>query len=205
MTAGYTMPNTTTTLTYNGDGPVRLPGRFDGDGGRFTPPTTYSIITRDDRGAVLVGHRRVADDHTNATAGQMNNVSVTISGAPADGDTFTIGPNTGASNDGRNALALSNLSTAKSLTGGTVTLTSAYANYVNHIGNQTNQIQTSSTAQTLAGDADHHRAAVGVGREHQRRSSQPASVPAAVSGEQQGHPDRADAVPDDTRHLPVRR
>jgi flagellar hook-associated protein 1 FlgK len=83
----------------------------------------------------------------NTTAGQMNKVSVTISGVPAAGDKFTIGPNTGANNDGRNALALSNLSTAKSMNGGTVTLTGAYANYVNDIGNQTNQIQTSSTAQ----------------------------------------------------------
>ncbi|NYH17636.1 flagellar hook-associated protein FlgK [Paraburkholderia bryophila] len=78
----------------------------------------------------------------------MNNVTTTISGTPAAGDKFTIGPNTGATSDGRNALALSNLSTAKALAGGTVTLSGAYANYVNQIGNQTNQVQTASTAQT---------------------------------------------------------
>ena len=60
-------------------------------------------------------HRRELTISPHATAGQMNNVSVTISGVPAAGDKFTIGPNTGANNDGRNALALSNLSTAKSL------------------------------------------------------------------------------------------
>ncbi|WP_341313953.1 flagellar hook-associated protein FlgK [Paraburkholderia sp. IMGN_8] len=145
VTAGYTMPNATTTLTYNGTGLSGFPA-----GSTVTvagsPATTYPIASAttvvpysSSTGAALTIN--------NATAGQMNNVSVTISGAPAAGDKFTIGPNTGATNDGRNALALSNLSTAKALAGGTVTLTGAYANYVNQIGNQTNQIQTSSTAQ----------------------------------------------------------
>jgi flagellar hook-associated protein 1 FlgK len=78
----------------------------------------------------------------------MNNVTVTISGAPDSGDSFTIGPNTGAASDGRNAQLLSNLTSAQALGGGTSTLTQAYANYVNGVGNQTTQIQSSSTAQT---------------------------------------------------------
>jgi flagellar hook-associated protein 1 FlgK len=146
VTAGYTMPNATTTLSYNGAGLSGFPA-----GSTVTvagsPPTSYPIATA----ATVVPYSSATGASltiTNPTLGQMNNVSVTISGAPAAGDTFTIGPNTGASNDGRNALALSNLSAAKVLSGGTVTLTGAYANYVNQIGNQTNQIQTSSTAQT---------------------------------------------------------
>lgn len=146
VTAGYTMPNATTTLTYNGAGLSGFPaGSTVTVAG--TPPTSYPIATT---GTVVPysAATGAALTITSATAGQMNNVSVTISGAPAAGDTFTIGPNTGASNDGRNALALSNLSTAKALAGGTVTLSGAYANYVNQIGNQTNQVQTASTAQT---------------------------------------------------------
>ncbi|NPT55670.1 flagellar hook-associated protein FlgK [Paraburkholderia elongata] len=146
VTAGYTMPNATTTLSYNGAGLSGFPtGSTVTVAG--TPPTTYPIASA----ATVVPYSSITGATltiNNATAGQMNNVSVTISGAPAAGDTFTIGPNTGANNDGRNALALSNLSTAKAMAGGTVTLTGAYANYVNQIGNQTNQIQTSSTAQT---------------------------------------------------------
>ncbi|MFM0636602.1 flagellar hook-associated protein FlgK [Paraburkholderia metrosideri] len=146
VTAGYTMPNATTTLSYNGTGLSGFPA-----GSTVTvagsPSTTYPIT---DATTVVPYSSSTGAALTinNTTAGQMNNVSVTISGAPAAGDTFTIGPNTGASNDGRNALALSNLSAAKALGGGTVTLAGAYANYVNQIGNQTNQIQTSSTAQT---------------------------------------------------------
>ncbi|WP_434107741.1 flagellar hook-associated protein FlgK [Paraburkholderia caffeinilytica] len=146
VTAGYTMPNATTTLTYDGTGLSGFPaGSTVTVAG--TPPTTYPI-TNTSTVVPYSSSTGAALTINNTTAGQMNNVSVTISGAPAAGDTFTIGPNTGASNDGRNALALSNLSTAKALGGGTVTLTGAYANYVNQIGNQTNQIQTSSTAQT---------------------------------------------------------
>ncbi len=145
VTAGYTMPNSTTTLTYDGTGLTGFPvGSTVTVAG--SPATTYPITSAttvvpysSSNGASLTIN--------NPTAGQMNNVSVTISGVPAAGDKFTIGPNTGANNDGRNALALSNLSTTKSMNGGTVTLTGAYANYVNDIGNQTNQIQTSSTAQ----------------------------------------------------------
>ncbi|MBW9106365.1 flagellar hook-associated protein FlgK [Paraburkholderia phenoliruptrix] len=145
VTAGYTMPSSTTTLTYNGTGLTGFPvGSTVTVAG--SPATTYPITSAttvvpysSSTGATLTIN--------NTTAGQMNNVSVTISGVPAAGDKFTIGPNTGANNDGRNALALSNLSTANSMNGGTVTLTGAYANYVNDVGNQTNQIQTSSKAQ----------------------------------------------------------
>ncbi|MFM0239949.1 flagellar hook-associated protein FlgK [Paraburkholderia phytofirmans] len=146
VTAGYTMPNSTTTLSYDGTGLSGFPvGSTVTVAG--SPATMYTIASA----ATVVPYSSATGATltiNNATAGQMNNVSVTISGAPAAGDKFTIGPNTGATNDGRNALALSNLSTAKALAGGTVTLTGAYANYVNNIGNQTNQIQTSSTAQS---------------------------------------------------------
>jgi flagellar hook-associated protein 1 len=86
---------------------------------------------------------------TNSTStGSMNGVTVTLSGTPASGDSFTIGPNTGATNDGRNAQLLSNLASAQVLSGGTSTLTDSYASYVNNIGNQTSEVTTSSTAQT---------------------------------------------------------
>ena len=77
----------------------------------------------------------------------MNNVTVTISGAPDDGDTFSIGPNTGAANDGRNAQLLSNLTNATVLSGGPSTLTGAFADYVNGIGNQTVAVQTAASGQ----------------------------------------------------------
>ncbi|HDR9488156.1 TPA: flagellar hook-associated protein FlgK [Burkholderia aenigmatica] len=75
-------------------------------------------------------------------------VTVTVSGTPTAGDTFTVAPNTGGTNDGSNALALSKLVNAKSFGNGSTTLTGAYANYVNGIGNTTSQLKSSSAAQT---------------------------------------------------------
>ncbi|SAK99373.1 flagellar hook-associated protein FlgK [Caballeronia temeraria] len=75
-------------------------------------------------------------------------VSATISGTPKDSDTFTIAQNKGGTSDGSNALAMSNLVSAKSLNGGSDTLTSSYSSYINNIGNQTNQLKATSTAQS---------------------------------------------------------
>jgi flagellar hook-associated protein 1 FlgK len=77
----------------------------------------------------------------------MNGISVSLAGTPGNGDKFTIAANTGAANDGRNALTMSSLITATTFNG-SATLTTAYANYVNTIGNTTSQLNSSSTAQT---------------------------------------------------------
>ncbi|MBB3255826.1 flagellar hook-associated protein 1 FlgK [Paraburkholderia bannensis] len=84
---------------------------------------------------------------TSATSGNTNNVSFSMTGTPATGDTFTIGKNTSGSQDGRNALALANLTSGTSFTN-SQTLTNAYSNYVNAIGNTASQLKASSTSQT---------------------------------------------------------
>ncbi|MCA7986148.1 flagellar hook-associated protein FlgK [Burkholderia vietnamiensis] len=108
-----------------------------------TPPTSVTIANPTDsvpydasQGAKMT------------MSGTLNGVTVTLSGAPSDGDSFSIGPYAGGTSDGANALALSQLVTAKSLGGGTTTLTGAYANYVNAIGNTASQLKSSSAAQT---------------------------------------------------------
>ncbi|KVL16090.1 flagellar hook-associated protein FlgK [Burkholderia sp. MSMB1826] len=75
-------------------------------------------------------------------------VTVTVSGTPAVGDTFKVVPNTGGTNDGSNALALAKLVNSKAFGNGSTTLTGAYANYVNGIGNTASQLKSSSAAQT---------------------------------------------------------
>jgi flagellar hook-associated protein 1 FlgK len=81
-------------------------------------------------------------------SGAMNGVTVAISGTPANGDSFTIGANTSAQSDGRNAQLLSNIVSATTLNGGTSTLTTAYANYVNAVGDTTDEVDASNTQQT---------------------------------------------------------
>ena len=116
-----------------------------------TPPTTYHdhlarrpwCRIRPATGATLtINNRR-------RPAGSMNGVTVTISGTPADGDTFTDRPE--HRRDQRRpqrAAAVEPVHREGRCRAARSTLTSAYANYVNNIGNQASQVQTSSTAQS---------------------------------------------------------
>jgi flagellar hook-associated protein 1 len=151
VSAGYSAPTSASTITYTaGTGLTGFPvGTVVTVAG--SPSTSYPIGSATTAvpyspgsGATLT----ITNPSNSTNAGVMNNVTVTLSGTPADGDSFTIGPNTGATNDGRNAQLLSNLTSAQALSGGSATLTDAYASYVNGIGNQTAQIQASATAQS---------------------------------------------------------
>ncbi|GBH25912.1 flagellar hook-associated protein FlgK [Burkholderia vietnamiensis] len=107
-----------------------------------TPPTSVTIANPTDSVPY-----NASQGAKMTMSGTLNGVTVTLSGAPSDGDSFSIGPYAGGTSDGANALALSQLVTAKSLGGGTTTLTGAYANYVNAIGNTASQLKSSSAAQ----------------------------------------------------------
>jgi flagellar hook-associated protein 1 len=132
VTAGYSIPSSMT-LTYNATNQ------------QFTSNVQ---VTLPNGSTVLAGTPFAYNPAQGLTISNGSKVSATISGTPANGDTFTIGANTGGSSDGSNALAMANLGTAKSLNGGTDSLTSAYANYVNQVGNETNNLQSSSTSAT---------------------------------------------------------
>lgn len=77
----------------------------------------------------------------------FNGWTVQISGLPAAGDVFTIGPNTNGTADSRNALLLGGLRTANTLIGGTASYQSAYGQLVSDIGNKTHELEVTSTAQ----------------------------------------------------------
>ena len=76
----------------------------------------------------------------------FDNMSVTLDGVPAGGDTFSIAPNTGATGDNRNAALLASLTEAH-LVGGTATLDAAYGQLVARVGTDTSQAGIESTAQ----------------------------------------------------------
>ena len=81
----------------------------------------------------------------------FNGISLSVSGAPADTDTFTVVPNTSAG-DNRNVLLLGSLQTKNILNGGTATYQSAYSQLVSSVGNATRESQVSglSSATLLA-------------------------------------------------------
>lgn len=74
-------------------------------------------------------------------------VSFTLSGAPADGDRFTIGPNTNGVGDNRNAVLLGAIQSATVLGNGTSTLQGAYAQVVNSVGNKTRELELTGKAE----------------------------------------------------------
>ena len=78
----------------------------------------------------------------------FNGMTVTISGAPANGDIFTIGKNTGGVSDGSNALLLGALQNKKTLGNGTASFNDAYGQLVSTVGNKARQVQIANTAQT---------------------------------------------------------
>jgi flagellar hook-associated protein 1 FlgK len=77
----------------------------------------------------------------------LGGISVVITGAPKDGDTFSIGRNTAGVSDGRNALALGQLQTQNTMSGKTASYQSAYAQLVSDNGNKTREVKVTGAAQ----------------------------------------------------------
>jgi flagellar hook-associated protein 1 FlgK len=81
-------------------------------------------------------------DNASYTVGGMN---FTLTGAPQNGDTFTISRNSGIG-DTRNASLLGDLQSKNILENGSATYQSAYAHIVSAIGNKTREVQVNAEA-----------------------------------------------------------
>lgn len=73
-------------------------------------------------------------------------ISVTLAGAPAEGDSFSIGPNSNGAGDNRNMNLLVKIQTTNIMEGGKATLQSSYAELVSFVGNKTREVQVNSQA-----------------------------------------------------------
>lgn len=107
------------------------------------PPSTFNVVDTT-TGSTL------ASNVTYTSGGNIsyNGWTTSISGTPLTNDVFTISANANATLDGNNALAIANLQTSNTMTGGTSTFAGVYANLVGQIGAQTNQLQVTSQAQS---------------------------------------------------------
>ncbi|TWI02842.1 flagellar hook-associated protein 1 FlgK [Luteimonas cucumeris] len=88
-------------------------------------------------------------------AGQVishNGWSVTLDGAPAAGDNFTIGASGTGSSDNGNAKLLANLDDASALNGGTLTLNGAIGGLTTSVGSAARQADYSAEAQQVIHD-----------------------------------------------------
>ncbi|CAN7319492.1 flagellar hook-associated protein FlgK [Variovorax sp. LjRoot130] len=82
----------------------------------------------------------------------FDGIKLSMTGAPAQGDTFTIKKNVGGVSDGSNALLLTALQKKNTMGGGSSTFNSAYAQLVSSVGNRTMEIRVAETTQTSVTD-----------------------------------------------------
>jgi len=81
-----------------------------------------------------------------------NGWSITLDGAPAVGDTFTVNPTGANSSDNRNAKQLAAAEHVKLLGGGTLSLNGAVAGLTASVGSAARSAEHAATAQTLIHD-----------------------------------------------------
>jgi flagellar hook-associated protein 1 FlgK len=89
----------------------------------------------------------VSPPYTDGATYAFNGVSFTLSGTPANGDTFSVAPNVSGTNDNRNAQALAALASQNLVANRTTTFAGAYGELVATVGNTASNAQTEQTAQ----------------------------------------------------------
>jgi flagellar hook-associated protein 1 len=118
---------------------------------RFTSATTYSVFANPpgaalEAGITYVPGAEVFGGGPPASSSSLDyGYRIQITGAPATGDEFTVGYNTGGIGDNRNALALGQIQTTNVLQGdsangltATSTLQGTYAQLIADVGTKTN-------------------------------------------------------------------
>ena len=120
---------------------------------RFTSPTAYSIYDNTNPASPTliqagIAYDALAQNEVFPTSTAVDyGYRVSLTGAAAAGDAFTVGYNTSGVADNRNALLLAGLQTANTVANGTANYQSAYTQLVSQVGNRTRQIQVQSQAQ----------------------------------------------------------
>ena len=126
--------------------PVTL--SFDGATGQMTGfPAGLPVRVVDTAGAVTNYPAPAANvPYTNGATYSFGGVSVTLTGAPGNGDTFQIAANSSGTGDTRNIGLLGDLQTKNIFNNGSATLQSSYAQIVSTVGNKTREVQVNARA-----------------------------------------------------------
>lgn len=90
--------------------------------------------------------------YTAGSAITFNGMSISLSGTPASGDSFTINATGNVPGDNRNALLLAGVLGQAVLAGGSASIQGAVGQFISGIGVQTNQAQTGRDAQQVVMD-----------------------------------------------------
>jgi len=105
-------------------------------------------VTVTNNGVATVFAAGVPVTYTDGATVSFGGVSFTLTGAPANGDTFTVTPNTNATGDSRNALLMAGLQTKNLMANGLLNLQEAYGQLVGEVGAKANEMTVLSSAQT---------------------------------------------------------
>ncbi len=127
--------------------PVTL--TFDSATGTFSGFPAGMPVTVTTNGVATTFPAGTPVPYTAGSTITFGGAEVKISGAPANGDTFTISANSNGDGDNRNMLALGELQTKNVLQGGTANYNSAYSQVVSLVGNKTRELQANSAAEGL--------------------------------------------------------
>ena len=111
-------------------------------------PAGASVVATTSAGVSTTYPSGTPVSYTTGMTLSFSGISVGFTGAPADGDTFSIGANAKGTGDSRNAVLLSALQTSNTLNGGTTTFQGAYSQMVNQVGNTTSELTTMGTTET---------------------------------------------------------
>ena len=135
FTLSPSIPTATATLTFNSANNTisGFPATANVTVTNGTASTTYPAGT--------------AVPYTSGATYSYNGVGFSLSGSPANGDVFKVGPNTNGTGDNRNALLMQQIQTQNGLVGGTTTIQGAYAQFVSLVGNKTNEVQATNTSE----------------------------------------------------------
>lgn len=120
---------------------------FSSATGMLTGFPATSAVTVDAGGTVTTYPAGAPVPYNAGAKISFDGIEISLSGTPADGDQFTIQPNTGGVGDNRNALLLAGLQSAKTLGGGTLSFGDAYSQLVGEIGVRTRELDITSSVQ----------------------------------------------------------
>lgn len=131
-TASTLFVNPAATLDPNLQQPVTI---------TFTSPTTFDVSGAGTGNPVGLAYTPGADII-------FNGWTLRITGTPASGDSFGVGPNTNGIGDNRNALALAGLQTQNLVGNSTASYQAAYAAIVGEVGSRTREIEVTARAES---------------------------------------------------------
>jgi flagellar hook-associated protein 1 FlgK len=110
-------------------------------------PATSAVTVTLANGTATTYPAGTAVPYTAGAKMSFDGITVSMTGAPANGDTFTIGKNTSGVSDGSNALQLGALQRKTTMANGTATFSGAYSQLVSEVGNRAMAVKVASTTQ----------------------------------------------------------